>query len=105
MPTSRAFVLLALVGCAQGQSYDEAMRILCATDRAPAVQLANPAERNRQIAMEIEAKVSNKEVLGWFGELGQLPPDTMDASVAEHARRAGLTSCLGRALVAPPPAR
>ena len=105
MHVSRALVLMVLVGCTQGQSYDEAMRILCATDRAPAVLHANPAERNRQIAREIEAKVSNKEVLGWFGELGQLPPDAMDASVAEHARRAGLTSCLGRELVAPPPSR
>ena len=100
-----AFVLLVLVGCAQGQSYDEAMRILCAADRAPSVVHASPAERNRQIAMEIEVKVSNKEVLGWFGELGQLPPDAMDASVAEHAKRAGLTSCLGRELVAPPRTR
>lgn len=94
----RALLLLLLSGCAQAQSYDEAMRILCAADQAPGVLHANPAERNRSIAIEIENTVKNQEVLGWFGELGQLAPAAMDASVADHARRAGLTSCLGREL-------
>jgi hypothetical protein len=91
-----AFVLL--LGCKGGQSYPEAMRILCAADRAPSVLNANPADRNRLMSQEIEATVTNQEVLAWFGELGTLPPAEAGASVADHAKRAGLSGCLGRAL-------
>ncbi len=84
-----------MFGCKGGQSYAEGMRILCAADQAPSVVHANPAERNRLMSVEIEATVHNQEVLAWFGELGSLPPAEAGASVADHAKRAGLTACLG----------
>ncbi len=90
--------LLVTVGCTAGQSYAEAMRILCAADQAPSVVHANPAERNRRMSAQIEATVTNREVLAWFGELGSLPGVEAGTSVADHAKRAGLTSCLGAAL-------
>ncbi|CAN5921133.1 hypothetical protein BH11MYX3_BH11MYX3_05060 [soil metagenome] len=53
------------------------------------------------LSQHIEATVTNREVLAWFDELGALPLAEAGVSVADHARRAGLTVCLGHQL---PPA-
>ncbi len=91
----RSLILVALIvlvtGC--GQSFDDAMKIVC--DPTPYMTEVpdNPVERQVAFAITIQEHVTNQEVKRLMKSLPGLSPADRQSEMQFAVDRAGLSSC------------